>query len=181
MKRANVFMLLICLLFSFSTFNAWAAPPAHAKGTPPTKTYWLDVFGEAGVFSFPFADCGFPTQITLEIAGFWMVHPGHPTRDVWEFYHSAVASRITNMNDESIYVEGIPGQTLTRHWFDGGFQGNSTETGVQLMVTLPGYGVIIRDVGKIVYQWPAGPVEFQAGVWDTRDGDFQALCNALSG
>lgn len=182
MKRANVFMLLICLLFSFSTFNAWAAPPAHAKGTPPTKTYWVDAFGDVFVGTFPFVSCGaFETEITVQLSGFWINHTGHPTRGTWEFFHTAVPTSIANASDPDIKVEAVPGSGINRHWLDDPFQGNAIETGVKLMVTLPGYGVVIRDVGRIVFEWPNGPVEFQAGHWDTWDGDFQALCNALSG
>ena len=182
MKTSQCFKLLLCLLFSFSVLNAWAGPPAHAKGTPPTKTYWLDVYGEATEYTFPFVDCGaFPTELTVQLSGFWITHTGHPKRDTWEFYHSAVPSRIANALDDSIYVEGVPGAGIQRHWLEGGFQGDAIETGVKLMVTLPGYGVIYRDVGRIVYEWATGTVKFLAGQWDSQSGDFQALCNALSG
>jgi hypothetical protein len=181
MKFAHVLKWFLCLVFSLSTLNALAEPPAHAKGSPPTKTYWLDVFPTAGEFTFPFVDCGFPTEMTVELAGFWITHTGHPKRDVWEFYHSALVSRITNLVDTSIYVEGIPGQNLTRHWPQESFQGIAIETGVQIMVTLPGYGVVVREVGRIVYDWVTGDVSFLAGQWSSQDGDYQALCSALSG
>ena len=182
MRRANIFMLLFCLLFSFTTLTTWAGPPAHSKGTPPTKTYWLDVFGEAGEFTFPLANCGaFDAVMTVQISGFWITHTGHPNRGTWEFFHSAVPTSIANSLYPEIYLDAVPGSSINRHWLEGPFQGNVTETGVKLMVTLPGYGVVIRDVGRIIYQWPNGPAEFLAGHWDTQDGDFLALCSALSG
>ena len=183
MKITQSLKVLLCLLLLISVHNAWAAPPAHAKGSPPTKTYWLDFFGEAGEFTFDFVDCGaFQTTLTVQLTGFWITHTGHPKRDTWEFYHSAVPTRVANALDESLYVDSVPGTSLNRLWLDGPFQGDAIETGVQLMVTLPGYGVVARNVGRIVYEWPPGssPVKFLAGKWDSQSGDFQALCDALS-
>jgi hypothetical protein len=182
MKFFDDLKWLICLVFVFFALNASGAPPDHAKGSPPTKTYWLEEFGEAFEGTFPFADCGgFETEITVQISGFWINHTDHPQRETWEFFHSAFPTSIANASDPSIYVEGIPGQSINRLWFDGPFQDDAIETGVQLMVTLPGYGVIIRDVGRIVYDWAGGEVKFLAGEWDTKDGDFDALCSVLSG
>lgn len=182
MKGVNVVKLLLCLLISLSTVTAWAAPPEHAKGSPPTKSYWLDVFGEAWEATFPYASCdGFETEITIVISGFWITHTNHPKRDVFEFYHSAWATRISNVSDPSIFVDGVPGQTMNRHWPQESFTGDAIETGVQLMITVPGYGAVLRDVGRIVYGWNSGEVKFTAGEWDTVDGDFQAICEVLSG
>ena len=44
----------------------------------------------------------------------------------------------------------------------------------------PAYGVVTRNVGRIVYEFPNGPVKFLAGQWDSRCGDYQALCDGLS-
>jgi len=62
------------------------------------------------------------------------------------------------------------------------FDSDPVETGVQLMVTVPGYGVLIRDVGRVVWDW-SNPDEpeptFYAGQWDGFDEGYQAICEAL--
>ena len=49
------------------------------------------------------------------------------------------------------------------------------------MITLPGYGVIFRNVGRVLLDnsfWPPIPLHF-TGHWDSFDEDYQALCEAL--
>ena len=173
-------VLTAIALASAASMSA-AAPPDHAQGNPPQKFYWIDEFGEPGTFEFPFIPCdGFDAVMTMTIAGFWMTHHATPGKDGWEFYHSAQVSRISNANDPSIYVEGIPGQVMNRHWTAEPFDSDPIETGVQLMIVLPGYGVIYRDVGRLHLDWDTFEPVFLAGHWDTFDEDYQALCAALT-
>ncbi|MDH3902581.1 MAG: hypothetical protein OEU84_13725 [Xanthomonadales bacterium] len=49
------------------------------------------------------------------------------------------------------------------------------------MITLPGYGVIFRNVGRVLLDnsfWPPIPLHFTRH-WDSFDEDYQALCEAL--
>lgn len=84
----------------------------------------------------------------------------------------------------TLFVDSIPGQVMNRHWTGVPFASDPIETGVQLMFTLPGHGVIFRDVGRIVISWFAGPDDpafsFTAGHWDSFDEDYEALCAALT-
>jgi len=159
-----------------------AAPPDHANGKPPEKFYWVDVFGGPTTYEFAFVSCpaGFDTMMSVTYQGFWMVHHSKPGKEEWEFYHSATPAKIWNSDDPSIFVEGVPGQGLNRHWTGEAFNSDVIETGVQMMITLPGHGVIFRDVGRIRIDWDTFDAEFMAGHWDSWDGDFQALCDALT-
>jgi len=161
---------------------ATIAPPVHSggKGVPPEKFFMVDIGGPF-VETEEFIECpGFGTEITFTFGGFWMYHPATAGRDGWEFYHSAWPIKIANAEDESLFVEGVPGQVMNRHWVGEPFESDPIETGVQLMVVLPGYGVILRDVGRIRYDIDTFDIEFIAGHWDTWEEDFQALCAALT-
>jgi hypothetical protein len=172
---------LIAMALIFAAGLSVATPPEHAKGNPPEKVYWIDEFGEPSTFEFPFIPCdGFGTVMTMTIAGFWMTHHETPGKDGWEFYHSAQISKISNADDDSMFVEGIPGQVMNRHWTAEPFASDPIETGVQLMITLPGYGVIFRDVGRLHLDWDSFEPVFLAGHWDSFDEDYQALCAALT-
>lgn len=177
----KIIVLVIGLLFVLASGTSSAAPPAHANGNPPEKFYWVDVFGGPTTVQFPFISCdAFDTVMTLTFQGFWMTHHATPGKDGWEFYHSAWPSSIANSDDESISVEGIPGQVMNRHWTAEAFASDWIETGVQLMITLPGHGVIYRDVGQVRFDIDTFEPEFLAGHWDTFDADYQALCAALA-
>lgn len=145
----------------------------------PEKFYMVDIGGPF-VETFPFISCGdFETTMTVTIGGFWMYHPATKGKGGWEFYHSDWPVTITNASNSAYSVEGIPGQVMNRHWTGEPFESDPIETGVQLMVTLPGHGVIFRDVGRIRIDLGTFEAEFMAGHWDSWDEDFQALCNAL--
>jgi len=146
----------------------------------PEKFYMVD-FGGPFVDVFPFIDCGaFTTTISITIDGFWMYHPATKGKGGWEFYHSDWPIRITNDSNDAYFVDGIPGQVMNRHWTGEPFESDPIETGVQLMVTLPGHGVIFRDVGRLRLNVDTFESEFLAGHWDSFDEDFQALCTALT-
>lgn len=167
MKKALLAAAIVLLLGT----NVWSAKPE--------KQYMVDIGGPF-TNTFDFIHCGdFGTTMTVTIDGFWIYHPPKNNKGGWEFYHSNWPVTITNALDNTYFVESIPGSVMNRHWTGEPFASDPIETGVQLMVTLPGHGVILRDVGRIRYDFVTFEVEFMAGHWDTWDGDFQALCNAL--
>ncbi len=176
-------LITVISIAMLSTAMAFAGPPDHAKGAPPTKMYMVDVGGPF-IDTSDFISCGdFDTTITFTLGGFWITHPQNAKKGLWEFYHSDWPITITNSSDPTKYVEGIPGQVMNRHWTGEPFLSDPIETGAQFMVTLPGHGVIFRDVGRVRINWFGGPDDpmftFLAGHWDTFDSDFQALCDAL--
>ena len=52
-------------------------------------------------------------------------------------------------------------------------------TGVQGLLTVPGSGAVLLDVGRIVTNLETDEVTFQAGPLQFFDGDVVGLCNAL--
>ena len=173
--------LSLILVFAFASTVGNAQQPAESQGKAPEKFYWIDIYGGPSEFVFPFIECdGFGTVMTATLQGFWMYHPETPGRGGWEFFHSAYPTSIANADDPSIYVNGIPGQVINRHWSGEPFASDPIETGVQLMITLPGYGVVYRDVGRLRLDWDTFEPEFLAGHWDSFDEDYQALCAALA-
>jgi hypothetical protein len=50
-------------------------------------------------------------------------------------------------------------------------------TGVVSLLTVPGSGAVLLDVGRIVFQ--GGEVTFQAGPHQLVEGDLEGLCEAL--
>ena len=69
---------------------------------------------------------------------------------------------------------------MTRHWTSTAFASDPIETGVNIMITLPGYGQIFRDVGRLRIDWDTFDVVFLAGEWQSWGDDYDALCAALT-
>ena len=55
----------------------------------------------------------------------------------------------------------------------------STLTGQLMKVTLPGSGLIVHDVGRVVFA-PDGSITFEGGPHQLTDNQQQQLCAALS-
>ena len=181
-------MKLNNLILGITTFAIVAmfsvSATAGKNGNGPTKYYWDEEFGEPAWFDFPFlASDGFDVNLYGEYSGWWMYHPATPGKGGWEFYHTAFATLLYNANNPDLYIAGKRGGHLNRHWAGEPFASSNVETGVQMMITLPGHGVVYRDVGRIVWDEDWNPVVY-VGHWDLLDGnydeDFQAICDALA-
>ena len=177
---------LITSIFALALFMASAlsvaGPPEHAKGNPPDRFYWSEEVGDPMTFEFPLAYCpaGFEAWMSITYQGFWMTFYNGRGEEQWENYHSATPVKIWNADDPTIYVESVPGSGVRRIWTAVAFDSDIIETGVQVMITLPGHGAIFRNVGRLYVNWFTGEAEFMAGQWDMWDEDFQALCAALT-
>lgn len=57
--------------------------------------------------------------------------------------------------------------------------GGERDLGLLFQVRLPGGGVVIADVGRVIFDGD-GNVTFEAGPHPALDGDFAGLCAALS-
>ena len=169
----------IALIFLF-TAGANAAP----GGAKPIKYYWGDEIGNPDVYEWPFLSCdGFDVIFHVEFSGWWMVHPETPGKGNWESYFSFSSMRVFNADNPDLYMDGVPGGKWNRKWTGEAFVSNTVETGVQLMLTIPHYGVIYRDVGRIEIDINTGEVVVNIGHWDVIDGldeDLIALCDILA-
>jgi hypothetical protein len=91
--------------------------------------------------------------------------------------------RVFNEDNPDLFVDGVPGGKWNRKWTGVAFDSNPIETGVQLMLTIPHYGVIYRDVGRVEINWGTHEPILYVGHWDLFDGfdeDIVALCTILS-
>jgi hypothetical protein len=179
----SLLSLVTFITLSVVALNAFSAPPSG--GGPPSKYYWDEVVGDPGEWDDPLISCdGFEVWIHVEYSGWWIYHPATPGKGGWEFYHTAVATRVYNASNPDLFVEGKRGGHWNRHWAGEPFESSNVETGLQMLITLPGYGVVYRDVGRVVWDENFDPVIY-VGHWDLLDGnydeDFQALCDVLSG
>lgn len=183
MKSSKILTVFIGLfVFALGSMSASAGPPEHSNGKAPEKFYWVDVFGGPTDFTIDeFLECdGFWTNMTITFQGFWVVHPETPGRGQFESYQSITPRTICNADDDTICVESIPGSHITRHWTGVAFASPFIETGVQIMVVLPGHGQIFRDVGRLTIDFDTNDILFEAGEWQSWGDDYVALCEALS-
>ena len=181
-------MKLKNLMVGITTFAVIAmfslSATAGKNGQGPTKYYWEDELGDPQVWEQPFLSCdGFDVMLHIEYSGWWMVHPETPGKNHWESYFSFSRMRVFNENNPDLYMDGVPGGKWNRKWTGEAFNSDIIETGVQLMLTIPHYGVIYRDVGRIVIEWGTFEPLFFVGNWDVLDGfdeDIVALCSVLA-
>lgn len=167
-------------LFFLLTVGANAAP----GGGKPTKYYWENEIGGPQVYEGPFVPCdGFDVFIHVEYSGWWMVHPGTPGKGDWESYFSFSGMRVFNPNNPDLFLDGVPGGKINRKWTGTAFESDFIETGVGLMLTIPHYGVIFRNVGRVVIDINTWEPKFYTGQFDDFDGideDLFALCEILA-
>ena len=181
MKMKAIGAALFAAFWIVAASISSAAPPDHSKGRPPEKFYWVDVFGGPSTFTGPLLPCdGFDVNITITYQGFWVVYPDTPGREDFESYQSITPISLSNSEDPSIFVESIPGSHVSRRWTGTAFETDPIDTGVQIMITLPGYGQIFRDVGRLRVDWDTLEPEFIAGEWQSWGDDYDALCAALT-
>lgn len=180
--RIRYFSTLFTALFISCLFAicVYAAP----KGEKPTKYYWEDEIGDPLVEEFPFISCdGFEVILRLEYSGWWMVHPATSGKGQWESYFSFSRMRVFNENNPDLYLDAVPGGKWNRKWTGVAFESNPIEMGVQLMFTIPRYGVVYRDVGRVELDWETWQPVIYVGHWDLFDGfdeDIVALCALLT-
>jgi len=172
--------LISVAVFFIFTIGASAAP----KGEEPTKYYWEDELGDPFVAEELFLSCdGFDVILQYEYSGWWMVHPETNGKNPWESYFSFSRMRVFNESNPDLYMDGVPGGKWNRKWTGVGFDSNPIEMGVQLMLTVPHYGVIYRDVGRVEIDWNTFEPVIYVGHWDLFDGfdeDIVALCTVLA-
>lgn len=178
-KNLLATFMTISIFFLFA-IGASAAP----KGETPIKYFMEDVNGGPIVQESAFLSCdGFEVMLRIQYGGWWMVHPGTRGKDSWEFYFSFSGMRVFNEDNPDLFVDGVPGGKWNRKWTGVAFDSNPIETGVQLMLTIPHYGVIYRDVGRVEIDWGTHEPILYVGHWDLFDGfdeDIVALCTILS-
>lgn len=113
------------------------------------------------------------------------MRPATPGKGQWASYFSFSGMRVYNESNPGLYVDGVPGGKWNRKWTGVAFDSNPIEMDVQLMLTIPHYGVIYRDAGRVEIDWDRFEPVIHVGHWDWDifdgfDEDIIALCSVLA-
>jgi hypothetical protein len=88
--------------------------------------------------------------------------------------------QVQTLTDGTVTANGI---TLLEHGRENNFYdvltGTQMSASLEFRVWLPGFGVVIMDRGRLVFD-ADGNVVFDAGPHPALEGDFSALCAALT-
>lgn len=160
-KLAAAFAVSVGLLFAVAG-HASAAPPRI--GTFPIDDHFVDPGASAA--------CGFPVTVDLTGTGrFWVFvdAQGNPTQV--QVREDATGT----MSANGISLQEVDHNTQ----FIDLTAGTQTEVGIVFREFLPGIGVVIMDRGR-VSATADGTITFEAGPHPALDGNFAALCAALT-
>jgi len=87
-------------------------------------------------------------------------------------------SRYYNSADPQLVVLGGPGEIQNNRW---DFTDSTVAySGVAWKITLPGYGTILFETGKTVFDLTTGTIIHDTGHNQLNEQDFAALCEALT-
>jgi hypothetical protein len=168
MKRATCAALaLTAILFGVLS----AASPAPASASPPAHDFEF-AFDETGVI-----DCGtFQDNFVDFLSGTGTTfydNNGDPIRSVFHIEHHS--------ND----INSVTGVTIHEHGHyietDDVITGTRTVTGNSEVANRPGFGVVVQDVGRAVFDSDGNLVFFAGGRKHSElFGGDQVLCDALA-
>jgi hypothetical protein len=140
-----------------------------ASATPTTGTFEYEItYVDDGAS----AACGFPVtfhQLNRGTYERFYDQQGNPTR-----------VQVQTLVDGTAAANGI---TLQVHGRENNFYdvltGMQMDASLEFRVWLPGLGVLIMDRGRLLFD-ADGNVVFEAGPHPALEGDFSALCAALT-
>ncbi len=193
MKLLRVTCCLFILLLSLVAFAFVAVHPARAQDLnplpPPGATCHTTGHGTICHGSFTFSDVNAPLGVScgsfqvLESATapirftVYYNEEGNVTQGI--FHIRLVGTLSNSMTGTSVPEQESATDTQTFATTGDFSTVTSTLTGQLMKVTLPGSGLIVHDVGRVVFA-PDGSINFEGGPHQLTDNQVQQLCAALS-
>jgi hypothetical protein len=141
------------------------------------KPLKVNIAGDSAGFFI--GDCGTFNVLSDYIfeghAKVWFDADGNPVRAVEHYNYDTIYYADTNPDE---YLRGGPGEVENDH-FDL-IDGIVAVLGLPFKLTIPGYGVVFHDAGRIEIDLATGDVLFKAGPSDFLDENLEAICAALT-
>ena len=192
MKILRVTCCLLVLLFSLVAFAFVAVHSVAAQGLnpPPPEGATCQTTGQGTICQGSFSGSVIDQPIN-SCGSFDVIQNGTFTVPFTVFYDQAgnETKGIFHVNEVGTLSNSVTGKSVpffshNAVIFTYGTPGDdSTVTLIQpgevYTVTLPGSGLILHDVGRVIFA-PDGTITFEAGPHQLLHGEVQKLCAALS-
>ena len=164
------------LIYTALTGFVFVAMGSTALAVPPIKVN----IGPIQTLGYLIADCGtFNALNDFTVVGHYKVFfdkDGNFTK-YFEHIRAVGETRYYNSVDPDISFPGGPGEVQNQTYYP---DERYIITGLSTRITIPGRGVVVHEVGRIIIDLVTGETLFQAGPSDAIS-DTTALCELLSG
>jgi len=181
------------LLLSLVAFAFVAVHPAAAQGLnpPPPPGAACQTTGQGTICQGSFTASHVNTDIGVSCGSFQVLESATSTLRFTFFYNQAgnVTKAVFHVTlvgtlSNSVTGKSVPFEedvTVTATLATPGDLSTETDTftGQPYTVTLPGSGLILHDVGRVVFA-PDGTITFEGGPHQLLHNQVQQLCAALS-
>jgi hypothetical protein len=168
-RSYRLFAFVLAVLLGLAMMApAYAGPPVFE--TVPVDVTWIDDNASG--------QCGFPVE--LHLAGtFNISRHDLQSGTLMEIIRMLDATvTFTNLETGATYTSKVAGPEILTIEADGTV--SKAGSGIFSLVTVRGQGVLLKDIGRIVWD-EAGNVVFEAGEHPVFvGGDVQGLCTVLS-
>jgi hypothetical protein len=193
MKILRVTYCLFILLLSLVAFAFVAVHPAAAQelNPPPPPGANCQTTGQGTICQGSVTDSDMNADIGISCGSFQVLESATSTTRFTFFYNQAgnvtqiiLHVRLVGTLSNSVTGTSVPEEedaTITATFATPGDFSTMTltYTGQVFKVTLPGSGLILHDVGKVVFA-PDGSISFEGGPHQELHNQVDKLCAALS-